>query len=102
VEAEPEAPAPGISLEGRVLVKVAPVPDFDRLLNLDSALGRMSEVRNVTLADYTKDEVTFRIELVNPLDSGEFSRQLGSAAGYRLEINSATAGEIDLRLSSGN
>jgi hypothetical protein len=92
--------AGGVSLEGRVLVSIAPVPDFDRLLNLDGALGRMSGVRNVSLADYAKEEVTFRIEVDQSISPEEFSQRLSDSAGARIEIASAAEGNLALRIVS--
>ena len=56
---EEEGCAGSPTIGGRILVSISPVPDFDRLLNLDGALGRMPGIENVTLADYAKEEVTF-------------------------------------------
>jgi hypothetical protein len=89
-----------VMLDGRILVRIAPVPDFDRLLNLDGALGRMERVRNVTLADYTKEEVTFRVELTGPISDQEFSQRLAATTGYDLSVLAAEPASIDLRLSA--
>jgi hypothetical protein len=86
------------NLTGRIMVQVSPVPDFDRLLTLDGALGRMPEIRNVTLADYAKEEVTFRVELDNELSAQDFTRKLGESSGNRMELVSANADTIALRL----
>lgn len=97
------APAPvtaPMSVAGRVLVSIAPVPDFDRLLNLDGALGRMAGVRNVSLADYAKEEVTFRIEVDQPMSPDEFSHRLSESAGARIDIASAAEGNLALRIVS--
>ncbi len=64
-------------MKGRVQVRIAPVPDFDRLLNLDGALGRVSGVDSVTLADYAQEEVTFRVEVLGEKDAGLFTRNRG-------------------------
>ena len=100
-----EAPSEDIRghrLEGRILVHIAPVPDFDRLLNLDGALGRLESVRNVTLADYTKEEVTFRVELTDSVSADEFRERLATAAGYGLALIAVEPDAIQLRLISGS
>ena len=86
-------------LFGRVQVNIAPVPDFDRLLNLDSALSRVSSVQTVTLADYTQEEVTFRIDLASPLDASDFAQQVAEAAGISTEVAEADASAVTLRLA---
>ena len=81
-----------------MLVAVSPVPDFDRLLSLDGALGRMMDVRNVTLADYAREEVTFRVELETLMTVDEFTQRLADAAGRHIEVVSAGQDTIALRL----
>jgi hypothetical protein len=85
---------------GRVLVTIAPVPDFDRLLNLDGALGRMAGVANVSLADYAKEEVTFRLEVQRPMTADDFARSLSESAGSEACVAAATDGKLALRLVS--
>jgi hypothetical protein len=85
---------------GRVLVTIAPVPDFDRLLNLDGALGRMSGIANVSLADYAKEEVTFRLEVERPMSADDFARSLSESAGSEACVAAATDGKLALRLVS--
>jgi hypothetical protein len=79
-------------------VSISPVPDFDRLLGLDGALGRMSGVRNVTLADYAKEEVTFRIEVDDAITADDFARGLAESAGLEVEVVSASEEKLALRL----
>jgi len=97
---EPKAePVPaGEALMGRIMVKVAPVPDFDRLLSLDGAFGRMSGVRNVTLADYAQEEVTFRIELETELTVSQLAQRLSDGAGRGVEVVSSSNENVSLRL----
>jgi hypothetical protein len=87
-------------ISGRVLVSISPVPDFDRLLSLDGALGRMEDVRNVTLADYAREEVTFRIEIDNPISPESFASRLAETGNQRVEVTSASEGSIALTLIS--
>jgi hypothetical protein len=99
----PSAPLTGeqdaaLSLAGRVIVHLSPVPDFDRLLSLDGALGRMTGVRNVTLADYAKEEVTFRVELESATPVSGFVQGLADAAGHQIEVVSADQDTVSLRL----
>jgi hypothetical protein len=81
-------------------VTISPVPDFDKLLNLDSALGRMQSVANVSLADYVKEEVTFRIEMETPVSADEFARSLSDSVGTHAEVASSEEGKLALRLAS--
>jgi hypothetical protein len=85
---------------GRVMVTIAPVPDFDRLLNLDGALGRMSGIANVSLADYAKEEVTFRLEVERPMTPDDFARSLSQSAGSEACVAASTDGKLALRLVS--
>jgi hypothetical protein len=87
------------TLFGRVQVNISPVPDFDRLLNLDSALSRVSCVQTVTLADYAQEEVTFRVDLASPLDANDFARELGEAAGLSTEVADASDVAVTLRVA---
>ncbi len=87
------------SISGRVVLNISPVPDFDRLLSLDGALGRMQDVRNVSLADYAKEEVTFRIELDRTVQADAFARELSGAANLNVTVVSASAGNLSLRLA---
>jgi hypothetical protein len=101
-EAAQPAPVNGASkpmLFGRVQVSISPVPDFDRLLNLDSALSRVNSVQTVTLADYAQEEVTFRIDLASPLDANDFAQQLGEAAGINTEVADANDAAVTLRVA---
>lgn len=102
-EVEPVAAPPsssGPTIAGRVLVSISPVPDFDRLLSLDGALGRMSGIGNVTLADYAKEEVTFRVE-VDPATSVEdFRTRLSQSAGTNIEVVANSGETLALRLAS--
>jgi hypothetical protein len=76
------------------------VPDFDRLLSLDGALGRLSSVSNVTLADYAKEEVTFRVELSKTVRAGEFAGELSRTFGQSVEVAWAQAGEVQLKITT--
>lgn len=87
-------------INGRVLVSISPVPDFDRLLSLDGALGRMGGIGNVTLADYAEEEVTFRLEVEAPISVEEFRNQLSESAGSDLEVVSIRDHALSLRLAS--
>jgi len=84
---------------GRIVLNIAPVPAFDRLLSLDGALGRMADVRNVSLADYAKEEVTFRIELDQPISAEAFARGLGESASMVISVVSSAPGSLSLRLN---
>jgi hypothetical protein len=100
---EPEAsePAPPIevTIRGRVQVRIAPVPDFDRLLNLDGALGRVSGVDSVTLADYAQEEVTFRVEVLGDKDAGLFTREIAEAAGVNATLVEAVDNGLIVRIN---
>ena len=85
-------------VSGKLLISISPVPDFDRLLNLDGALGRMTAVRNVSLADYAQEEVTFRIEIEEPLTADEFARRLGESAQIAVDAVSADEGNLALHI----
>jgi len=93
-----EIPLPTVA--GRVLVTIAPVPDFDRLLNLDGALGRMHGIANVSLADYAKEEVTFRLEVESPMTADDFAPKLSESAGSSASVATAEEGKLALRLAS--
>ncbi|HLF79476.1 MAG TPA: hypothetical protein VJB57_18500 [Dehalococcoidia bacterium] len=88
------------TVAGRVMVTIAPVPDFDRLLNLDGALGRMRGIVNVSLADYAKEEVTFRLEVESPMSADDFARSLSESAGSSASVAGTEEGKIALRLAS--
>lgn len=91
---EPAAPR----LEGRIQLTIAPVPDFDRLLNLDAALGRVNGVRSVTLADFAREEVVFRVEFEATVPLADLLEQLGAAAHQRFEVVAFEPGGVSLRL----
>jgi archaellum component FlaC len=98
----PEAAAssvPPITVFGRVQMTISPVPDFDRLLSLDSALARIQDVRSVTLADYAREEVIFRVEIEKPLSVVEFGRQLSETAGVSAEVTEASENTLSIRVS---
>ncbi len=97
--APPEPLAIEVTLAGKILANLAPVPDFDRLLNLAGALGRMAGVLNVTLADYTREEVSFQVELGEEIGADEFGRRLAEVTGYDLLVVAAAPDSIQLRLS---
>ena len=83
---------------GQFIVRISPVPDFDRLLNLDGALGRMGNVSNVSLADYAGEEVTFRLEIHMPESAAEFARELAACSGLAIEVAGAAADSLSLRV----
>jgi hypothetical protein len=85
---------------GRVLVTITPVPDFDRLLNLDGALGRMDGIANVSLADYARDEVTFRLEIEDPMTADDFARSFSESTGSTASVDASEEGKLALRLAS--
>ena len=99
--AEPEVVIPSgppRMLSGRIQLSIKPVQDFDRLLNLDGALSRLAAVQTVALADYAQEEVTFRVELTTPVDAADFARNLGNAAGNRLEVTQADGDALSLHI----
>ena len=107
VMAEPVAPelvapamavAPSIAIFGRVQMTISPVPDFDRLLSLDSALARIDNVHSVTLADYAREEVIFRVELEKAVSVVEFARQLSDTAGVPTEVTEASESTLSIRI----
>jgi len=112
-EEEPEMPqyAPPVTLSdeapagdmepvtGKVTLIIAPVPDFDRLLSIDGALGRMTDVRNVSLADYAREQVTFRIEVDRPTSAEDFAHDLSEASSMDIGVVSSAPGNLSLRLS---
>ena len=85
-------------LAGRIILSVSPVPDFDRLLSLDGALGRLSFVNNVTLADYAKEEVTFRVELGMSISVEDFTVELAQMCGQSMDVTAVTPGQLQLRI----
>jgi len=89
------APAePGIG--GVIEVTISPVPDFDRLLTLDGALGKLDGVRSVTLVNYAQEEVTFRVELEGRQSADKFADKLSEAAGMGVHLTEA--GDTSLRM----
>lgn len=99
-EAAPAQAPTGRTISGRVLVSISPVPDFDRLLSLDGALGRMSGIGNVTLADYASEEVTFRVEVDPPTSVEDFRSRLSQSAGASIEVVASDDEGLALRLAS--
>jgi hypothetical protein len=97
---KPAAEAAADTIAGRVLVSISPVPDFDRLLSLDGALGRMSGIGNVTLADYAREEVTFRVEVDPPTSVEDFRDRLSASAGASIEVVASGGDGLALRLAS--
>ena len=98
-EAVLEPAATEVSVRGRVQVRIAPVLDFDRLLNLDGALGRVSGVDSVTLADYAQEEVTFRVEVLGEKDAGLFTREIAVAAGVEATLVDAADNGLVIRIN---
>jgi hypothetical protein len=101
IEREEPAAAFGGKLEGRVILSVAPVPDFERLLTIDGALGRMASVRVVTLDDYADDEVTFRVDMERPVGLDDFVEELASRTSHALEVTAALGGNFRLQVRDG-
>jgi hypothetical protein len=99
VKPEPVKPTAAITIFGRIQMTISPVPDFDRLLSLDSALARVGGVRSVTLADYAREEVIFRVELERPVSVVEFANQLSDTAGIGTEVTEATETALSIRVS---
>ncbi len=85
------------ALEGSVLIEIAPIPDFDRLLSLDTALGRLDCLISVTLADYERDEAVFRVEVGQSLEPSDLAARLSEATGLPLRVERASADRIELR-----
>jgi hypothetical protein len=85
---------PPVELSGRILVTLAPVPDFDLLLKIDAALGRMDTVGNVSLADYVREVASFRVQLRRPQAASDFATALVQAGGLRLSLGSASENEV--------
>jgi hypothetical protein len=83
-----------------VQLRISPVPDFDRLLSLDGALGRMTGIGNVTLADYAREEVTFRVEVDPPTSVEDFRSRLSVSAGASIEVVASGNDGLALRLAS--
>ena len=100
VAPEPSVPVgPSITIFGRVQITISPVPDFDKLLSLDSALARINGVHSVTLADYAREEVIFRVELEKPVSVVEFAHQLSDTAGVPTEVTEASENTLSVRIS---
>lgn len=87
----------GQKVSGTIMVSIAPVSDFEHLLNLDGALGRMADVGNVSLADYANEEVRFRVDVTSPMSVREFVQTLAACAGVAMELVSTGPGAISLR-----
>ena len=87
-----------VTMLGRIQLAISPVPDFDRLLHLDSSLGKMSGVHGVTLADYAQEEVTFRVDLDGPISALDFASQLSDKAGVSANVTAASESSLTLRL----
>ncbi len=87
-----------ITMLGRIQLAISPVPDFDRLLHLDSSLGKMGGVHGVTLADYAHEEVTFRVDLNGPISARDFAGELSDKAGVNAEVTAASESSLTLRL----
>jgi hypothetical protein len=98
VDTAPMAAAPIAVMSGQIEVRISPVPDFDRLLQLDGVLGRLSIVGNVGLADFLNEEVTFRVDLVQPVAALHLARMVGEAAGVAVEVMQAAETALALRL----
>ena len=99
VAPEVSVSAPSITISGRVQMTISPVADFDKLLSLDSALARIAGVHSVTLADYAREEVVFRVELEKPVSVVEFAHQLSDTAGVATEVTEASESTLSIRIS---
>jgi hypothetical protein len=84
---------------GRVQVVISPVADFDRLLSLDGALAGIEGVKSVTLADYAREEVAFRLELEKPFTAGDLAARLSENAGLPASVAEASETALSLRLA---
>ena len=88
-----------ITIFGRVQITISPVADFDRLLNLDSALSRIAGVKSVTLADYAHEQVVFRVDLDKPVTAVAFAAQLSETGGVPTEVTEASETTLSVRLA---
>lgn len=86
-------------LGGRLILRLAPIPDVDRVLALDDALRRLDSVASVTLVDYVDETASFRLELQEPVSSGRFSEEFERSAGIGARVEAASQGHLSLRLS---
>src|SRR5690606_24464625 len=86
-------------LSGRVSVTIGPVQSFDRLHNLDDALSRLDGVRQVTLADYAGEEVTFRVDMDSPVSAADLASRLAEVVGLPAQVVSASPETLALRVS---
>lgn len=81
-----------------MVIKAAPIPDFEKLVGLDHALDRMPGVDKVSLADYSKEEVTLRVDLAEPTSVEAFVSDLAQASGEELEVLAVGPGQLQLRI----
>jgi hypothetical protein len=84
------------ALAERVSLVISPVPDFDHLLRIDAALGKMACVENVTLVDYAGEEVTFRLQMARPTPADSFTAELSLATGDTLAVVAVEEGMLKL------
>jgi uncharacterized protein YpmS len=59
----------------------------------------MSCIKNVTLADYAKEEVTFRVELHDATRVEDFVKDLSNAGSVTLEVTAVSPGELELHIA---
>jgi hypothetical protein len=59
----------------------------------------MTDVRNVSLADYAREQVTFRIEVDRPTSAEDFARDLSEASSMDIGVVTSAPGNLSLRLS---
>jgi uncharacterized phage infection (PIP) family protein YhgE len=98
-EAHAEAAEPAeTEVGGLIEVTISPVPDFDRLLTLDGALGKLQGVSAVALINYAQDEVTFRVQLEGPRPVSRFADDLSEASGIRVRVSAAADTSLRLHL----
>lgn len=101
VKTQPDTPAePDATVSGRVTLQVGQVTDFDSLLTIDSALSRLTDVRNVSLANYSREEAVFRIDVAQVVSAQDLVQRLEVSSGRRLEIVAAESSTITLRLAA--
>ncbi len=95
-ESEPEL---GDYLAENLTLVLLPVPDFDHLLNLDGALGRLPGVRNVTLVDYAHEQATFRIELSESVRPDDFVCQLADISRQDMTVTDVAPDRLALNIA---
>lgn len=95
---DPEAQVQAATLAGPFQVSLLPVPDMDRVMELDEALAHVAGIGNVMLADYAGEEVTFRLEAEEPMSPLTLAQRLGETAGIQTTLIEASDGMIRLQI----